>query len=110
MMNQNTGTWLSERSHIHQSINDIVHTRIGTRIQREEYGSIASDIIDQPQNEELRLLLSSGIIMAIATWEPRIVVQGVCIVHDGLLQGGAKLSIEYEINGRADVFEKDLFA
>lgn len=110
MMNQNIGTWLPERAHIQQSINDIINTRIGTRIQREEYGSIVADIIDQAQTDELRLLLSSGIIMAIATWEPRIVVRAVRIEPNDFIQGSAKLIIDYEINGRADVFEKDLFA
>ena len=39
---------------------------------RRTYGSLLSALIDQPQNEALRLKIMSTCYMAILQWEPRI--------------------------------------
>lgn len=49
-MNAQTGHTLNNLAHIQQSIRDILLTPVGTRIMRREYGSLISELIDQPGN------------------------------------------------------------
>ncbi|WP_095159183.1 GPW/gp25 family protein [Pseudomonas sp. Irchel 3E13] len=71
-MNRQNGSSLTELEHIKQSVQDILTTRIGTRIARREYGSLLPELIDQPQNEATRLRLFAATAMALMNWEPRI--------------------------------------
>ena len=48
MMNTASGRHMAYKQHIHQSIENILFTRLGTRVQREEYGSLLPDLIDMP--------------------------------------------------------------
>ncbi|MEQ5194614.1 GPW/gp25 family protein [Klebsiella pasteurii] len=71
-MNRTTGASISDVDHISQSIGDILRTPIGTRIMRREYGSLLSQMIDQPQTPALELQIMSACYMAILKWEPRV--------------------------------------
>lgn len=71
-MNRRNGSTLTTREHIAQSIEDILTTRIGTRIARREYGSLLPELIDQPLNETTCLRLYAATAMALLRWEPRI--------------------------------------
>ena len=71
-MNRETGGTLTDLDHIRQSVRDILLTPIGTRVMRRQYGSLLSALIDQPQNEALRLQIMSACYMAILKWEPRV--------------------------------------
>lgn len=51
-IDQNTGKVLVGWSHVAQSINKIVTTELGSRVERRDFGSRLSTLIDQPQNEE----------------------------------------------------------
>ncbi len=48
-MNRTTGESISDVDHISQSIGDILRTPVGSRVMRREYGSLLSQMIDQPQ-------------------------------------------------------------
>ncbi|MCP6182931.1 baseplate assembly protein, partial [Klebsiella pneumoniae] len=48
-MNRTTGERISDVDHISQSIGDILRTPVGSRVMRREYGSLLSQMIDQPQ-------------------------------------------------------------
>lgn len=61
-----------EYAHVHQSLDDIYTTLIGTRICRRDYGSLVPHLIDQPCNEATRLKLMSAAVTAAIRWEPRI--------------------------------------
>lgn len=61
-----------EYAHVHQSLDDIYSTLIGTRICRRDYGSLVPHLIDQPCNEATRLKLMSAAVTAAIRWEPRI--------------------------------------
>lgn len=71
-MNRQTGEALTDLDHIRQSVRDILLTPLGSRVMRRKYGSLLSALIDQPQNESLRLQIMSACYMAILQWEPRI--------------------------------------
>lgn len=64
-MNRDTGAALSDIEHIRQSVRDIMLTPLGSRVMRRNYGSLLSALIDQPQNEALRLQIMSACYVAI---------------------------------------------
>lgn len=69
---RHTGQRLTETAHIAQSVGDILSTPLGTRVMREDYGSLVPELIDQPQTPALDLKLAAAAFMAIVRWEPRI--------------------------------------
>lgn len=76
-MNRETGEALNDLDHIRQSVRDILLTPLGSRVMRRKYGSLLSALIDQPQNESLRLQIMSACYMAILQWEPRVKLTGI---------------------------------
>jgi hypothetical protein len=91
-MNRRTGAALSKLEHIAQSIDDILTTRQGTRVERREYGSLLPELVDQPLNPATRLRLYAATAMALMRWEPRISLAQVELVV-GDLSGRAELSL-----------------
>ena len=71
-MNRTTGESISDVDHISQSIGDILRTPVGSRVMRREYGSLLSQMIDQPQTPALRLQIMAACYSAIQKWEPRV--------------------------------------
>ena len=71
-MNSRTGLSISEVEHIRQSVRDILVTPVGSRVMRREYGSLLSQMIDQPQTPALRLQIMAACYSAIQKWEPRV--------------------------------------
>jgi uncharacterized protein len=71
-IHRSTGKLLTEGAHIAQSVADILTTPLGTRVMRENYGSLLPELIDQPQGAALDLKLIAAAFMAIIVWEPRI--------------------------------------
>lgn len=80
-----TGT-LTDADHVWQSVSDILRTPIGSRLMRRNYGSLVQDLIDNPQNNVTRMQLMSAVVIALATWEPRIALSTVDVVFSA---GGA---------------------
>jgi phage baseplate assembly protein W len=91
-MNRLTGAPLSGDDHLAQSCEDIVSTPLGTRTMRRDYGCILADLVDRPMNRATALLASMGIALALARWEPRIVVRQVTIAGE-LASGQAVATI-----------------
>ncbi|EUM72706.1 hypothetical protein L353_09062, partial [Enterobacter sp. MGH 7] len=48
-MSQGNGKAITDTDHLCQSVRDILLTPQGSRIARREYGSLLSELIDQPQ-------------------------------------------------------------
>ena len=59
-MSQGNGRAITDTDHLRQSVRDILLTPRGSRIARREYGSLLSELIDQPQNPALRLQIMSA--------------------------------------------------
>ena len=81
-MNRNTGDAITDIDHIRQSIRDILITPEGSRIARRDYGSLLSVLIDQPQNEVIRLQVMAAVYVAISRWEPRVRLSAVNLTSD----------------------------
>ncbi len=60
-MSQANGKAITDTDHLRQSVRDILLTPQGRRIARREYGSLLSELIDQPQNPSLRLQVMSAV-------------------------------------------------
>jgi phage baseplate assembly protein W len=71
-MNSQTGLSISEVEHSRQSVRDLLVPRGGSRVMRREYGSLLSQMIDQPQTPALRLQIMAACYSAIQKWEPRV--------------------------------------
>jgi phage baseplate assembly protein W len=77
-MSGTTGKTLSGDAHLAQSLGDILSTPIGSRLAPyRDYGSALLELIDQPINGALPMLLRAATAMAIARWETRIKVSRV---------------------------------
>ena len=95
-MNRLTGSAISTREHIGQSVTDILTTRIGTRVMRREYGSLLPELIDQPFNDVTRLRVYAATTMALMRWEPRIRLSQVQLLGADL-QGQSALDLHGSI-------------
>lgn len=71
-MDRNNGLAIEDLDHIRQSVSDILNTPVGSRVMRRNYGSLLSELIDQPQNGALRLQMMAVCYTALLQWEPRI--------------------------------------
>lgn len=71
-MDRATGRGLTDIDHIRQSVADILITPVGSRPMRRAYGSLLSELLDQPQNDALRLHIMAACYSAILAWEPRV--------------------------------------
>lgn len=90
-MSRDTGAALTDLDHIRQSVRDILLTPVGSRVMRRSYGSLLSALIDQPQNEALRLQIMSACYMAILQWEPRVKLTGIS--YESAFDGGMVVEI-----------------
>ena len=79
-MCRHTGKPLAGWDHIRQSLDVIFTTRLRTRLQRREFGSIVPDLQDKPTNPELLLDAYVAIAEAITTFEPRVILNGFRLV------------------------------
>lgn len=104
MMNASSGRLMPLTDHIRQSIDDILFTKIGTRVQREEYGSLLPELLDQPLNEATRLRVAAASLMAVAAWEPRVDLSAasVEVIHGA--DTGVRVIINAAVNGSAETF------
>lgn len=98
-MSRTTGKQIGITAHIAQSIQDILTTPIGSRIQRRDYGSHFFDLIDSAMNEVGRLRLTAALVDAINKWEPRIQITfaQVTVTNDG------KTALEYQYQLKGDI-------
>ena len=76
-LNRSTGRTLADNDHLAQSIGDILGTPLGSRVMRRDYGSMLTDLIDQPANPITRQLAYAATAAALARWEPRIALTRV---------------------------------
>lgn len=72
-----TGKALDGVAHLRQSITDILTTPIGTRVQRQDYGSRLFELVDAPINRSTLLDMYAATAEAIAKWEPRFSLESV---------------------------------
>lgn len=72
-----TGKPLSGIDHLHQSLRDILTTRVGTRVHLREYGSDLPNLLDQPTSRSLLVRIYAATALAVKRWEPRFKIERV---------------------------------
>lgn len=92
-MNPESGRSTVDVEHLRQSINQILGTRVGTRIKRRTFGSLLPELIDQPMNEYTVIQLYAATATALAMHEPRLRLNRVSLVVDANNPGAAELEI-----------------
>ena len=98
-MNSNTGRALTDEAHIKQSIQDIILTPIGSRIERRDYGSMLFFLIDQPNTTSTQLKIMSAVVMALTQWEPRITIDAMLFTTN---KEKLVLELTYYLKDQAD--------
>ena len=101
MMNAQTGRIMPLAEHVHQSIQNILFTHIGTRVQREEYGSLLPLLIDAPLDEATLLRCNSAVVMAIAKYEPSYTITSA---QTQATPNGVQISLSGSLNGTVQNF------
>lgn len=81
-MDAATGRAISGTTHLAQSIGDILSTRIGTRVERRQYGSNVPDYIDAPMTAVQRTRCYGAAAAALLRWEPRLRLARVQLLRD----------------------------
>tara|TARA_R110000851_G_scaffold333531_1_gene514909 strand:+ start:82282 stop:82647 length:366 start_codon:yes stop_codon:yes gene_type:complete len=92
-MNTSTGRAIEDVEHLRQSINQILGTRIGSRVKRRPFGSLFPELIDQPINEYTTIQLYAATATALIMHEPRLRLNSVQITIDSDNPGRAVLEI-----------------
>lgn len=98
-MSATTGRAMDGAAHLAQSIADVLTTPLNTRVMRRDYGSLLSELVDQPFNGQTRTLLFGAVATALMRWEPRIRIKKLSIS-----QGDAPGAFFLDLEGtRTDV-------
>lgn len=86
-MNRDAGEAITDIDHIWRSVSNILMMPGSSHIQRRNYGSLLSVLIDQPQNDLIRLQVMAAVFIALSRLELRIRLNTVNITsaHDGLI-------------------------
>lgn len=78
-MDAGTGRPLADDAHLAQSVARILTTPIGTRVMRRDFGSLLSEMIDQPANQSTAVKLYGATAMALMRWERRLRITSVAL-------------------------------
>jgi hypothetical protein len=82
-LNRRTGQVLTDWAHVVQSIEDILTTRVGTRVLRRQYGSDVPGLIDAPMTDASLLAFYVAAATALALWEPRFSLREIAFTAAG---------------------------
>ena len=74
------------KEHIEQSIQQILWTRPGERLNRPEFGSRLHELVFEPNDDVLKALIRHYVLEAIERWEKRVVLESVEF-EDGIESG-----------------------
>lgn len=71
-VDRRTGRVVTDWGHVVSSLEDLLTTRVLSRVMLRQYGSDFPDLIDAPMTDQTLVLFYSAIATAVALWEPRI--------------------------------------
>ena len=76
-VDRRTGQAISGIDHLHQSIEDLITTRVGSRVIRPEYGSYLPAMVDMGISPGLASAYQAEVSRAIQRWYPVFSVKSV---------------------------------
>ncbi|MHB9131177.1 MAG: GPW/gp25 family protein [Armatimonadota bacterium] len=71
-----------DHAHIHESLRQILGTRLGERVMHPDFGSRLHELVFEPHDAILYGLIRHAVREAITRWEPRIVITDIQLVPD----------------------------
>lgn len=89
--------WSHDDLSVRESLLNIVLTRPGERLQREDFGAGLMNFIHQPNNETTRNLIAGVVRKSIQLWETRIVVEGVDVTPSPNQLADVHINIRYRM-------------
>lgn len=98
-MDRKTGKVISDLAHLQQSIEDILSTRLSTRVMRRHYGSDIPNLIDAPTNQLTLIHIFVATAKALKKWEPRFKLKRVN-QQTTTMSGKSSIYLEGEYLGR----------
>ncbi|MCH2225817.1 MAG: GPW/gp25 family protein [Crocinitomicaceae bacterium] len=95
--NLNGPTMLEGEADIENSIYVIIHTKIGERLFRNQFGSNVHKLLFEPLNENMKTYMTDSLKRSLATGEPRIEVLSIKLNQPNLGEGKVNISVVYRI-------------
>ena len=88
---------LSGEEDVDNSIYVILHTKLGERIMRDEFGSNIYDLLFEPLTANMKTFMASSLGNALSINEPRIKIKDVILIQDNPAIGRVDISITYTL-------------
>jgi len=98
-MCETTGALISGVAHVRQSLSRIVLTRLGTKVQRRNFGANILPLVSAPGNDATRVKTIAILAKAILTFEPRVKLSHILFNID--FDGRGVIEINCSYNGQA---------
>lgn len=92
----------SNEANLEESIRIILGTRLGERAYRPNFGSRLSEIMFEPMNTQVLLLIRLYVKEAIEMWEPRLVLKDV-ITEPDPSTGRVSINVVYQPKNTYDI-------
>ena len=86
-----------EIRHIEESINQILHTPVTSRVIRRDFGSLLHSIVFDPNDVTLDVQFEYMVRKALETWEPRVIVGPVSVDRTFWQEGQVELTISIRV-------------
>jgi hypothetical protein len=90
-----TPLMISGEGGVANSIYVILHTKLGERIMRTEFGSTLHELLFESLTANMKTFMSSSLKKALAINEPRIQVQEILLEQNDLALGRVDIRISY---------------
>lgn len=85
---------------VHKCVEILLHTGLGERTMQEEFGGSLNRFLFEPLSARLIIDIKEHISSAIVDNEPRVILEGVDIVEDRLMEGLLLIQLQYTIRGK----------
>lgn len=95
--NLNGPSMLEGATDVENSIYVIIHTKIGERILRNQFGSNIHQLLFEPLNENMKTYMTDSLKRSLASSEPRIEVQSIELNQFNPGEGKIDISVIYTL-------------
>jgi len=86
---------LEGEADLQNSVHVIIHTKLGERILRAEFGSTIHDLIFEPLNENIKTYMAASLKNALELNEPRIEVLDITLEQENPTIGRVDIAVAY---------------
>lgn len=91
-----------DTNNLEESIHIILGTKLGERVYRPNFGSKLSELVFEPMNIQVLLMIRLYVQEALETWEPRITIMDIVTEPDPI-SGYVNINIIYKPKNNFDI-------